>query len=53
MESQESVLPNARVICRYFDDDIEKIRHADAEEINSIEGIGPVLAGSLADYFFQ
>ena len=44
-------LANARVICRYFDDDIEKIRHADAEEINSIEGIGPVLAGSLADYF--
>ena len=44
-------LANDRVICRYFDDDIEKIRHADAEEINSIEGIGPVLAGSLADYF--
>ena len=44
-------LANARVICRYFDDDIEKIRHADAEEINSIEGIGPVLAGSLAYYF--
>ncbi len=44
-------LANARVICRYFDDDIEKIRHADAEEISSIEGIGPVLAGSLADYF--
>ena len=44
-------LANARVICRYFDDDIEKIRHADAEEINSIEGIGPVLAGSLGDYF--
>lgn len=44
-------LANARVICRYFDDDIEKIRHADAEEINSIEGIGPVLAGSLADFF--
>lgn len=44
-------LANARVICRYFDDDIEKIRHADAEEINSLNGVGPVLAGSLADYF--
>ena len=44
-------LANAKVICRHFDDDIEKIRHADAEEISSIEGIGPVLAGSLADYF--
>lgn len=44
-------LANAKVICRYFDDDIEKIRHADAEEISSIEGIGPVLAGSLEAYF--
>ena len=44
-------LANAKVICRHFDDDIEKIRHADAEEISSIAGIGPVLAGSLADYF--
>ena len=39
------------VICKYFDDDIEKIRYADEEEISSIEGIGPVIAGSLADYF--
>ena len=44
-------LANAKVICKYFDDDIEKIRHAEEEEISSIEGIGPVIAGSLADYF--
>ena len=44
-------LANAKVICKYFDDDIEKIRHADEEEISAIEGIGPVIAGSLADYF--
>ena len=44
-------LANAKVICKYFDDDIKKIRHADVEEISSIEGIGPVIAGSLADYF--
>ena len=44
-------LANAKVICKYFDDDIEKIRYADEEEISSIEGIGPVIAGSLADYF--
>ena len=44
-------LANAKVICKYFDDDIEKIRHADVEEISSIEGIGPVIAGSLAEYF--
>ena len=44
-------LANAKVICKYFNDDIEKIRHANVEEISSIEGIGPVIAGSLADYF--
>ena len=44
-------LANAKVICKYFDDDIEKIRHADEEEISAIEGIGPVIAGSMADYF--
>lgn len=44
-------LANAKVICKYFDDDIEKIRYAEKEEISSIEGIGPVIAGSLADYF--
>ena len=44
-------LANAKVICKYFDDDIEKIRHADEEEISAIEGIGPVIAGSMADYY--
>lgn len=44
-------LANAKVICKYFNDDIEKIRHANVEEISSIEGIGPVIARSLADYF--
>ena len=43
-------LANAKVICKYFDDDIEKIRHADEEEISAIEGIGPVIAGSMADF---
>ena len=44
-------LANAKVICRYFDDDLDRLRHADAEEISSIEGIGPVIAGSLVEYF--
>ena len=39
------------MICKYFDDDIEKSAMRDEEEISSIEGIGPVIAGSLADYF--
>lgn len=44
-------LANAKVICRYFDDDLEKIRQADEEEVSAIEGIGPVIAKNLVDYF--
>mgnify|MGYP004643182119 FL=1 len=44
-------LANAKVICRHFDDDLDRLRHADADEISSIEGIGPVIAGSLVEYF--
>lgn len=44
-------LSNAKVICRYFDDDLDKIRHSDQEEIGAIDGIGPVIAKSLTDYF--
>ncbi len=44
-------LANAKVICRHFDDDLEAIRRADLEEISAIDGIGPVIAGNLVDYF--
>ena len=44
-------LANAKVICRHFDDDLEKIRQAYEEEISSIDTIGPVIAKSLTDYF--
>lgn len=44
-------LSNARVICRHFDDDLDKIRSADEEEISAIDGIGPVIAKSLTKYF--
>lgn len=44
-------LANAKVICRHFEDNLEKIRQADEEEISSIDGIGPVIAKSLSDYF--
>lgn len=44
-------LANAKVICRHFDDDLEKIRHADEEEISAIDTIGPVIAKNLVDYF--
>lgn len=44
-------LANAKVICRHFDDDLEKIRHADEEEISAIDTIGSVIAKNLVDYF--
>lgn len=44
-------LANAKVICRHFDYDLDKIRSADAEEVSAIDGIGPVIAASLTDYF--
>lgn len=44
-------LANAKVICRHFDDDLDAIRRADLEEVSAIDGIGPVIAGNLVDYF--
>ena len=44
-------LANAKVICREFDYDLEKMIHATAEEISGIEGIGPVIAQSYTAYF--
>ncbi|MCD7868577.1 MAG: NAD-dependent DNA ligase LigA [Clostridiales bacterium] len=44
-------LANARIICRYFEEDLERIRSATAEEISAIDTIGPVIAGNLTDYF--
>lgn len=44
-------LANAKVICREFGYEVEKLIHASAEEINAIEGIGPVIAKAFTDYF--
>lgn len=44
-------LANAKVICKEFDYDLEKMIQASAEEISSIEGIGPVIAGTYTEYF--
>ena len=41
---------NAKLICRFFDDDLAKIKSASKEEVASIPNIGPVIAGSLSDY---
>ena len=42
---------NAKVICRYFKGDFNKIMKADEAELTRIEGIGNVLAKAITDYF--
>ncbi len=44
-------LANAKVLCRYFSDDIEKLKTADVESLLEIDGIGQVLAENIVRYF--
>lgn len=41
----------AKLICRQFDDDPEKIADADREALSQIPGIGDVIAGTFTEYF--
>lgn len=43
-------LANAKVLCKYFQYDIEKIRKADVETMCLIEGVGEVIATNVYDY---
>ena len=42
---------NAKLICKYFNNDIEKITHATAEELVKIDGIGDKMAVKFVEYF--
>ena len=42
---------NAKLICKAFDHDIEKIKAAKASELAEIDGIGDVMAKSIEDFF--
>lgn len=44
-------LANAKVICKEFQYDIERMMHLTEEDLNTIAGIGPVLAKAYVDYF--
>lgn len=46
-------LANAKFICRHFDNSLDAIRKADLEEVSAIDGIGPVIARNLVDYFHK
>ena len=44
-------LANARMICKAFDFDLDRIRNASAEGFAQIDGVGEVIAKSIVDYF--
>ena len=44
---------NARVLCDHFADDMTALAGASAEELGNVEGIGPVLAQAVSDWFSQ
>lgn len=44
-------LANAKMLCRSFDYDFERMRHAMEEELTAVDGIGAVLADAWIAYF--
>lgn len=42
---------NAKMLCKAFDWDLDRIRRAETEELATIDGIGVVVGRSIADYF--
>ena len=42
---------NAKVLCRAFHYDFDRLRHATKEELKQIDGIGPVIADAILSYF--
>lgn len=41
---------NAKMLCRYFDYDLTKMREADVETLSAVEGVGEVIASAFVDY---
>ena len=44
-------LANAKLICKYFEGDIDRIVSATAEDLKNVEGVGDVIATTYTDYF--
>ncbi len=41
---------NAKMLCRFFDHDLDKLKNADVETLSAIEGIGEVIATAFVEY---
>ena len=44
-------LSNAKMICKAFDNDFEKVRNASVEELVAIDGVGEVIAEAFVSFF--
>ena len=44
-------LSNAKIICKAFDYDIDRVTKASVEELSEIDGVGEVIAKSITDFF--
>lgn len=44
-------LSNAKVLCKQYDYDLDKIISADREELAQIDGVGGIIADSIVTYF--
>lgn len=42
---------NAKLLCRFFDYDLQRLRNSTEEELAAIEGLGEVIAASVKGYF--
>lgn len=41
---------NAKMLCRHFDYDLDRLTHATAEELSAVEGVGEVIAAAFVEY---
>ena len=44
-------LSNAKMVCKAFSNDLEKIRHASIDELVEIDGVGGIIAESFVKFF--
>ncbi|MBR5247963.1 MAG: NAD-dependent DNA ligase LigA [Lachnospiraceae bacterium] len=44
---------NAKMLCKHFDYDFDKMKCADVEELSAIEGVGEVIATAFVDYMHR
>ncbi len=44
---------NAKMLCRYFDYNLERMQSADVQTLSAIEGVGEVIATAFYDYMHE